>query len=190
MKNVLLFIICSLFFCNLSAQEKHMEFKGIPINGTLSTFVQKMKVKGYKTVYTQDNAVVMEGEFIGKKADIYILATPKTKIVWKVGVNLEKEISWSSLKSEYNKIKESYMNKYGKPLHSFERFDEPYYEGDGYELQALKMEKCTYTSYFETPEGIISVGMGTSGCISIGYEDGTNVDVASEEEENAIMNEI
>jgi len=190
MKKSVWVILCCLFSYALYAQEKHLEFKGTPLNGTLTSFVQKMKTKGYKTILTQDNAVVMGGEFIGKKANIYILATPKTKIVWKVGVNLEKEISWSSLKSEYRKIKESYIKKYGKPLHSFERFDEPYYEGDGYEMQALKLEKCTYISYFKTPEGMISVGMDSTGSIAIGYEDGINVDIASKEKENAVMNEI
>lgn len=167
-----------------------MEFKGIPLNGTLSSFVQKMKVIGYKTILTQDYAVIMEGEFIGEKANIFILATPKTKIVWKIGVTLEKEISWSSLRFAYFKTKESYIKKYGKPRHSFEKFEDPYYEGDGYELQALKMEKCSYISYFETPEGMISVGMDSSGCISIAYEDGINVKIASKEKENAVMNEI
>ena len=190
MKKSIFIILCCLFSCALYAQEKHLEFKGTPLNGSLTSFVQKMKLKGYKTILTQDNAVVMEGEFIGKNANIFILSTPKTKIVWKVGVNLEKEISWSSLKSEYRKIKESYIKKYGKPLHSFERFDEPYYEGDGYELQALKLEKCTYISYFETPEGMISVGMDSSGSIAIMYEDGINVKIASKEKENAVMNEI
>ena len=167
-----------------------MEFKGIPINGTLSSFVQKMKSKGYKSIYSQDNAVIMVGEFIGKKANIGILASTKSKIVWKVAVNLDEEISWSSLKSEYFKIKESYIKKYGRPLRSFEKFYDPYYEGDGYELQALKMEKCTYITYFDTPTGMISVGMDSSGCISIMYEDGINVKIASKEKENAVMNEI
>lgn len=190
MKKTIFIILCSLVSYVSFAQEKHMEFKGIPLNGTLSSFVQKMKVKGYKTVYTEDNAVIMNGEFIGKNANVAILAAPKSKIVWKVGVNLDKEVSWSSLKAEYKNIKESYIKKYGRPLHTFERFDDPYYEGDGYELQALKMEKCTYISYFETPEGMISVGMDSSGCISIMYEDGINVKIASKEKESAVMNEI
>ena len=190
MKKSILVILCCLFSCALYAQEKHMEFKGIPLNGTLSSFIQKMKVKGYKTIYTEDNAVIMEGEFIGKSASIAILASPKSKIVWKVGINFKKETSWSSLKSEYYKIKESYIKKYGKPLQSFERFFKPYYEGDGYELQALKLDKCTYESYFETPEGMIFVGMDSSGCISIGYEDGINLKIARKEKENAVMDEI
>ncbi len=167
-----------------------MEFKGTSLNGTLSSFVQKMKVKGYKTILTQDNAVVMEGEFVGKNANIFIYATPKSKIVWKIAVNLEEVVSWSSLKSDYYKLKESYTKKYGKPLHSFEKFDDPYYEGDGYELQALKLEKCTYISYFETPEGLISVGMTSTSSIVICYEDGINVKIASKEKENAVMDEI
>lgn len=190
MKKSLLFILCCLFSFTLFAQEKHMEFKGTPINGTLSSFVQKMKTKGYKTILTENNAVALEGEFIGKKAVIFVIATPKTKMVWKVGVNLEKKISWSSLKDEYNTIKDSYIKKYGKASHSFERFDDPYYEGDGYELQALKMEKCTYKSYFKTPEGFISVGIDTDGSIAIWYEDGINVNIASQEQENAVMDEI
>ena len=190
MKKSILIILCCLFSFALYAQEKHMEFKGTPLNGSLTSFVQKMKTMGYTTVLTEDYGVVMEGEFIGKKANIFILPTPKTKIVWKVGVSLEKQISWSSLKSEYYKIKESYIKKYGQPKHTFESFDEPYYEGDGYELQALKLEKCTYESYFETPEGMIKVGMDSGGCITISYEDKINAEIKKMEQENAVMNEI
>lgn len=188
MKTLLLFVSC-LICVNIFSQEKHIEFRGVPLNEGLNSFVQKMKTKGYKTIYSQKNAVVMEGEFINKKANIYILSTPKTNIVWKVGISFEKEISWSSLKFEYKNAKESYTQKYGKPLH-FEYFTDPYEEGDGYELQALRMEKCTYESYFEIPEGMIVVKMNSDGGVGIAYEDKINAIKASEEKENAIMNEI
>ena len=190
MKRFILIILCVLFSSVLQAQEKHMEFKGIPLDGPLPAFVQKMKKQGYKTIYTQNNAVVMEGVFIGKNVNVIILATSKSNIVWKVGVNFEESNSWYSLKSDYFKIKESYIKKYGKPLDTFEHFYDPYYEGDGYELQALKKEKCTYTTYFETPGGMIFVGMDSIGSIAILYEDGINVNIASKEKENTVMDEI
>ncbi len=187
---IALVFVCSLISTCILSQEKHLEFRGIPLDGSLSSFEEKMDSIGYDIILIQDHAVVMEGEFIGKKANLFIFSSPITDNVWKVVVSFGKEISWSSLKYEYRKIKDLYTQKYGKSSHSFEFFTNPYYEGDGYELQALRNEKCTYVAYFELVEGTIAVRMNSEGSIGIVYEDGINVDKAKKERENNIMNEI
>ena len=46
----LLLAVCTV----CSAQTNHMKFKGIPIDGTLNSFVQKLKDKGYTFIGQQD----------------------------------------------------------------------------------------------------------------------------------------
>ena len=48
---------------------------------------------------------------------------------------------------------ELFTKKYGEPKDHFEFFSSPYYEGDGYELQALRKEKCNYISFWTLDKG-------------------------------------
>ena len=55
----LLLAVCTV--CN--AQTNHMKFKGIPIEGTLDSFVQKLKSKGFTYLGQQDGMALLKGEF-------------------------------------------------------------------------------------------------------------------------------
>lgn len=176
----------------LTYAQEHMTFQGIPIDGTLDSMITKLRAKGFKLDTRADeyNAAIMSGHFAGKQAELYILATPKSKVVWKIAANFDKNDSWYSLKADYKEYKEAYTTKYGKPSDSFEFFSKPYYEGDGYELQALRLDKCTYATFWKFDAGTIAVKLGSSGYVSLIYEDNTNVRIKEQEENNAVMDDI
>lgn len=198
MKKIILLVTMLTFLLVAHAQEVdsianyHMEFKGVPIDGTLSSFIQKLQSKGFKKLQDDidDDIKIMEGNFAGEQSTLYILASPKSKTVWKVLVQYPKENSWSSLKYKYKDIKNLYIKKYGEPKDHFEFFSKPYYEGDGYELQALKNDKCTYATYFKLKEGYISVAISSPGCIEISYEDSLNNALKNKEKDSDILNDI
>lgn len=48
--------------------------------------------------------------------------------------------------SKYQTVKEQITKKYGEPAKVVERFQKPYYKGDGYEEQALQLNKGLYMS--------------------------------------------
>lgn len=200
MKRILIMCLCIFVVFTSIAQNikeqqdsilKHLEFKGIEINGNIDTFIQKLEDEGfvYKQKVRDDLLTIMEGEFIGKKCVLIIACSPKTKITSKVSVLLEKSESWTSLKVAYNYYKELFSKKYGTSK-SFEFFSKPYYEGDGYELQAIRKDKCTYISRWETKRGTISVGIASTNAIIIDYEDKINSKKASEEQDKKILDEI
>ena len=117
-------IIASLFIIFntllLSAQS-HMLFKGIPIDGPISSFVGKLEQKGYTMVKKYDDGYIMKGIFTGKDAYIYILNTPKTKTVWKVVASIVQDNpTWDSLKKTYLEYKQNFINKYGEPVDNFD----------------------------------------------------------------------
>jgi hypothetical protein len=85
---------------------------------------------------------------------------------------------------------ELYTSKYGQPSDNFEYILSPYYEGDGFELQALRNEKCTYSTFFITDSGFIIVKMTNSGKLSLEYEDKTNSDQDSKEKESSVLDDI
>nr|DAI83728.1 MAG TPA: hypothetical protein [Caudoviricetes sp.] len=192
MKKVLFLTICFLMAISSFAQEsQHLEFKGVPLDGKLSDFVSKLEKKSFVLKeYARDYVAVMKGNFAGDYVTIYVFATPKSKIVWKVAVNYNEKESWSSLKSDYTDMKELFTKKYGKPTEHYEFFSKPYYEGDGYELQALRKEKCHYISFYKLPLGSVAVEISQFGHIQIGYEDGVNNNLKKKEEENAALDDI
>ena len=174
----------------LKAQE-HMTFMKVPIDGTITEFASKMKAKGFIQDYVEEDAVVMEGSFMGRSCRIYILGSPKTKTVYTVVVNIEKKYtSWYSIKNAYNEIVDSYIGKYGVPAKKLNFFNSPYYEGDGYELQAIRMDKCNYVSKWEEEDGIILVYITKSTQITISYNDRLNGEKKEAEEQSQINEDI
>ena len=169
---------------------KHLEFKGIPIDGSLNEFVSKLEAKGFTKTETMGTIAQLKGEFAGENVNVYVVGSEKTKTVWKVAVFFPEKSSWRSLKRDYFDYKELFTKKYGKPKNDFEFFSDPYYEGDGYELQALRLDKCSYCSFYNTREGSIMLEIDSSKCISVGYEDATNVKIKSREEEENVMDDI
>ena len=186
----LLLTLCAILFAMSAYAQEHMTFKGVSMGCNITTFVSQLESKGYTKKLLQDNGAVLSGSFAGKDdCIIFVLCTESTKTVWKVAVKFPEQTSWYSLKSEYNTLKASYTEKYGTPK-SYEFFSSPYYEGDGYELQALRMDKCTYASYFSTPVGDIGLEMTDDKCIRVSYEDAANVKIRRVEKERAVSSDI
>jgi hypothetical protein len=178
------------FSSHLSAQDTHLTFKDIPINGELSSFVEKLKKEGFLLEKIDGNIAILKGKFVNRDCEIYVFATPKTLIARNVTVYLPKETTWSSIKSDYHSFKASFWAKYGAPANSYEFFSKPYYEGDGYEMQALRLEKCTYASFWDVPEGTIVVKISEFEQISFVYEDKTNTEKGNAEKLENVMNDI
>ncbi len=197
MKKLLLFSICIALSCsigvaqsNSSLPPKHLSFRDIPIDGNITNFVNKLKNSGFSLIKLNGNSATMTGKFTGKDCEIFVTASTKTNTVYKVSVYLPKETSWYSAKSTYQSYKEQYQQKYGVPTNSYEFFSTPYYEGDGYELQAVRLEKCTYFTYWELELGNIAVEISEFEQIKLSYEDKLNINIARKEKEENVQNEI
>lgn len=170
--------------------QSHLLFRDTPIDGKLVEFVKKMKSLGYSSTHSSDRAEILEGSFAGKNAQIYVLSTPKTNITYKVVVQYPEGKTWLKLKQDYLDIKDLFCKKYGKPADVFEFFTDPYQEGDGYEIQALKSDKGHYVSYWDDKGGTIELSISDSCNISISYEDKQNISVADKEKEDQRLNDI
>ena len=189
MKRLFLFLLLIAFFVCISAQN-HIEFMGVPVDGNINDFIVKLEAKQFKVKKRIDNIVIMNGKFAGESAEIFVASTNKTKTVWKVSVYFDEKSSWYSLKADYKKYKELFTAKYGKPTDSFEFFSNPYYEGDGYELSALKRDKCHYATFFEKEIGIIAVQMSSVCSIELIYEDALNSEIKNREKNSSILDDI
>lgn len=175
----------------LNAQE-HMMFMKVPIDGTITEFASKMKAKGFVQIGEIKSIITMKGEFMGKGCKVYISGTEQTKTVCLIAVYFDREYtSWYSLKSDYNDIRDSYIDKYGKPTKDYHFFSSPYYEGDGYEMQAVRLEKCNYLCFWNNmEEGNIMISIMKSSRISVSYQDGLNSKKGEIEKKDKINEDI
>jgi len=180
-------IIC--LFCSMSVfSQKHISFKKTILNGNIKNVASELKCKGFISVESDKNVERLKGSFINKECNVFVVGSKKTNIAWKVLVALPKNKSWKSLKREYLSVKEIYEKKYGKGI-SYEYFSDPYYEGDGYELQALDNDKCTYETIWETDLGYIMVSISIKR-IYISYEDKVNGKLSSKEKQEIANEDI
>lgn len=56
---------------------------------------------------------------------------------------------------------------------------DPYYEGDGDELEATENTKCLYVSKFSVPGGVVSINMVNRSVVLV-FEDTINKGIAGE----------
>lgn len=144
MKKALIIIFLS-FAMNFSFSQS---FDGVPISGDLPTAVARYKAKGYTLDKYITSGAILNGKILMNNIQLFIFVTPKTKKVYKVVAYLDEDISWSSLKFTYMKFLGILTDKYGNPDGFTESFITPYYEGDGYELSAVGLEKVDYNAYW------------------------------------------
>lgn len=166
-----IFIFCIIVFSIGAQAQDHLSVKGIPLGSSLSQFINQLKSKGFREVYSTGGDVVLTGDFAGRKDCLVTLwSTPKTQLVWMVIVSFPPRDSWEELKKEYDNWKKTYTEKYGVP-ESIEWFAPPYTEGDGQELMALTNDKCNYHSFYENNSGKILVTISSLRCVQVVYED-------------------
>ncbi len=155
---------------NNSRPEEHLEFKGIEITGTIDNVIEKLKKAGYTLTEKDEDGAVLDGTFANEDCQLLVSLTPKTKKVYSISVFFNKKDSWYSLKADYKELKQSLKNKYDIRPDDDEFFIDPYYEGDGYELQALRLSKCIYRSNYELNDGEITLTILSNRIVLI-YED-------------------
>lgn len=191
MKKILLFLtlMCSMgVFAQMDrVEDPHLAFKGVPINGTLQEYVQKMKQKGFDYVGTEDGIAILTGDFAGYKGCTVGVSTLKQKdLVSKIIVLFPDKNTWSGLSNDYFNLKDMLTEKYGKPAYVTEKFQgysEP--RDDKSRIYELGMDRCKYITTFETPKGDIQLSIAHDGVlkyfVQLLYFDKTNSEIIRSE---------
>ena len=181
MKKLILVLFAALCTCGATAQtdSSHLTFMGIPIDGPLDAFVQKLKQKGCSPQYTQDGVIALSGDFASyKNCRIIVVSKIPKQTVYGITVFLPAQNTWSNLSSSYFSLKEMLSQKYGDPTESTETFQsyvQP--EDDRTKMRYVKTDRCEYNTLFETPYGKIKLWIAyiASECVvSLAYLDKTN----------------
>lgn len=160
---------------------EHLKFMGIPINGTLESFSQKLVAKKIKSIQASEGIGVFNGTFAGKmNCNIFVATVPNRNIVSKVVVCLPPRETWAWLESDYNEFKQMLTSKYGEPLQHSETFKAgSYTSSDALKMSSLRGGKCEYYVGWKLNEGvilleIISIESPSSCLVRLSYYDAIN----------------
>ena len=166
---------------------RHLEFKGIPINGSLKKFVTNMKTAGFKTVGSISNGTAtLKGDFAGyKDCRLYVQTMDGADIVSTIVVQFPECDRWEHLYGDYKDLKEMLTQKYGKPYSVREKF-QGYIGIETDDAKMLQVGKgdCKYESEFRTEKGKIILWIEPmeydSGCVCLQYSDKINSGVVKQ----------
>ena len=172
-----------------------MSFKGISFNTNFSEFTKQLTSKGMTLLRTQTEPTMIvatfKGDFAGySDCEVFVFSTLDKSCIYKVTVFLPTKTTWYELKSCYFSMIGSYKNKYGEPTDDYKFFSSPYYDGDGYEMSAVTLEKCHYVAFWEFNYGTIMLEISKYKQVGIVYEDAKNVEKVMEKKRQTINDDI
>ena len=183
MKRILIALLFVFSCIGAMAQNtnEHFKFMGIPINGTLESFTQKLVAKGMKRQQGWDNTGVFSGTFAGERdCEVYVNMIPSRNIVYRIVVCLPSKDTWEWLENDYKQFKQMLTSKYGEPLQHSETFKAGTFTSSDYlKISALKEGKCEYYVGWKLNEGvilleIISIESPSSCLVRLSYFDAIN----------------
>lgn len=186
-----IFVTLTVLFAaiNIMAQE-HLSFKGIPIEGSMTGFCQKLKTKGFISIGSENNITLFSGDFTGRKATVGVTATDDGKNVFAVVVLFDPSGEWNTLVNTYDYYKDLYTRKYGKPTISKE--NNPARSDSNTALMAeVYQGTVVYGSGWEVTGGDIQLSIEKSsgiyeGMVMIRYRDSQNVETKIQNDLNDI----
>ena len=179
MKKILATLTLLFAAINIMAQE-HLSFKGISIEGSMSSFCQKLKAKGFTSIGRDNNLTLFTGDFTGRNATVGVTATDDGKDVFAVVVLFDPSGEWNTLVNTYDYYKDLYTRKYGKPTISKEK--NPALSDSNTALMAeVHQGTVVYGSAWEVTGGDIQLSIEKSsgvyeGMVMIRYRDSQNVE--------------
>lgn len=179
MKKILVILTVLFAAIDVMAQE-HLSFKGIPIEGSMTAFCQKLKAEGFVPIGREGNMPLFSGDFTDRNVTVCVPATNDGKDVLSVCVFFDPSGEWNVLVDTYNYYKDLYSRKYGKPTVSKE--NNPAFSDSNIALMAeVYQGTVAYVSVWKLPAGEIDLAIGKSfefneGMVGIIYRDAQNAE--------------
>ena len=191
---ITLSLLMVLMSSSFAQSSEHLKFKGVPIDGTLNEYVNKMKQAGFYYETTEDGIALLSGEFAGYSDCIVGVKTlQKLNLVHEIVVLFPSQDKWAGLNYDYERLKTMLTKKYGEPDECIERFNAPSYMtmDDNAKMYQVKSNNCEYYSKYDTNNGSISLTISNDGyefgCrVKLFYTDKTNSEIF----DDAVMEDL
>ena len=159
MKKYLLLLVMVVCL-SVNAQTDHFKFMGIPIDGNVSSFCQKLKEKGFsKDKEDAPNAYCFTGKFYGEDANVQVDYTHDSHTVYSVTVYIIKRTALAlyPIQRDYLKAVED-KYKFEKKVINPQLYQYDYYIFDGFDpiglIQTFIVDSNTIQS---TKEAMLSI---------------------------------
>ena len=164
MKKLLTLLAATLLLSTSYAQ--HLKFKGIPLDGSLTEFVNKLKAKGFTYAGTQNGTAYLSGDFAGyKNCTIRVDTHQGTNNVSIVLCVFPERETWADAYSNYVTLKDFLTEKYGNP-ESIEEFQKDN-DSDFLKLLAVVHGEATVGSLFSTEGGKIELSIEKANSLTL-----------------------
>lgn len=140
-----LIILVFLIFISSVSKAESPTFADIQWGASKDEVRKQLTSKGFSPeALDKDGDFKFEGSLLGYKAQGFALfaANRVAKIIVRIITPDNKAID------TYRSMKDVLLVKYGKPTNDFEFFKKPYYDGDGYETQAIRVGKATFACFW------------------------------------------
>lgn len=191
---ITLSLLMVLMSSSFAQSSEHLKFKGVPIDGTLNEYVNKMKQAGFYYEMTEDGIALLSGEFAGYSDCIVGVKTlQKLNLVHEIVVLFPSQDKWAGLNYDYERLKTMLTKKYGEPDECIERFNAPSYMtmDDNAKMYQVESNNCEYYSKYDTNNGSISLTISNDGyefgCrVKLFYTDKTNSEIF----DDAVMEDL
>lgn len=158
MKKILLSFFALLFSLVAFAQGEHLKFKGIPIDGELSAFMNEMLKQGFVREAKYENGAIFSGKFAGAN-DCKIIVHCSEGVVTAISVMFPFSDTWDELYGRFSSLKEMLTKKYGHPEVSKEEFQSYTPSGDDMKLFAVEHDNTDFFHVFEVKNGTIELSL-------------------------------
>lgn len=161
-------------------KEPAPEFMGIEVDGSRESIISQFKSKGFIVARDKadENSIKFTGRVNGVQMEVFAAFTRVSKKCWGFMIYLPEQTNWYDIKSQYKEYLQVLTDKYGKPNTTYDFFSSPYYEGDGYEMSALALGKCTYAAFWDK----YSIQISKFKQVKIQYENPVNSALDDQEE--------
>ena len=144
----------------LNAQNTHLKFKGIPIDGEYQTFAKQLVQKGFKQIESSPDGIILTGNFMATpEVMVVVYPDPTSKAVSAVTAFVEAGDNWSAIEGKYYDVVDIYTEKYGKPAEHVEAFTTAVHNNDILQKNALQSGQCNYKSLWEAEGGHIVISL-------------------------------
>ena len=181
MKYLLTIFAAAMLYLSASAQD-HLCFEGIPIEGPVSSFVDKLKEAGFKEWEDDIARTLLKGKLFGRECTLIVKSNPDNGDVYAVTATFAIRNNWKLCKEDYLAAQEGLTRQFGRPTR-IEKFERPFREGDGLELHHLNMGLCKWISTYNTPCGPVTLRLApvivNNGQLVVLWEDKINSELMS-----------
>ena len=157
MKKLVCIIFAISLFFGANAQN-HLMFMGVPIDGTLDQFSQRVSEKGLTLVQRVNGIDFYFGSFLGYECIIGAVPREEKDLVYSVLACVIDFEDWQTLQKAYFDVKKKLTAEYGNPEEVEEKFSSSP-RNDAEKFQAVIDGKCHYEATYVTKNGEITVSI-------------------------------